>query len=290
MELSDEVKKKVLKYQKNEITEHYIYKKLGFAIKSLENCHILQNIAADEMRHYKDWRKYTGQDVKPGRLMIFKYYWISRIFGFTFGIKLMEKGEEEAEENYGQLINVIPEAEKIMQDENHHETMLLKLLDEERLRYMGSMVLGLNDALMELTGSLAGFTLALRNTKLIAAVGVITGIAAAMSMCASEYLSTKSEDNEKSPLKASLYTGAAYVITVLILILPYLLFLNYFLCLAMTLAAALCIIAFFNYYISVAQDQPFLKRFFEMAGISLSVAVLSFLIGYGMRLFLGVDI
>jgi vacuolar iron transporter family protein len=290
MNIDNEIKQKVLDFQKNEITEYFIYRKLAGIIKSPENKHILENIADDEIRHYNEWRRYTEQDVSPCIFRIFKYYWISRILGLTFGIKLMEKGEEEAEENYEKLTEVIPEARDIMLDENHHETVLLGLLDEEKLQYMSSMVLGLNDALMELTGALAGFTLALQNTRLIAMAGLITGIAAALSMSASEYLSTKSEDSGKNPLRASVYTGAAYIITVIILILPYLLLANYYFCLALSLTAAIVIIALFNYYISVAKDQPFGKRFFEMAGISLSVAGLSFLIGYFMRIFLDVDI
>ena len=57
-------------------------------------------------------------------------------------------------------------AQKIAEDEERHEQKLLAILDEERLQYVGSMVLGLNDALVELTGTLAGLTLALQNTKL----------------------------------------------------------------------------------------------------------------------------
>jgi VIT1/CCC1 family predicted Fe2+/Mn2+ transporter len=48
--------------------------------------------------------------------------------------------------------------------------------------------------------------------------------------------------------------------------------------------------ALFNYYISVARDEPFRRRFLEMAGLSLSVAVLSFLVGYVLRAFLGVEV
>jgi VIT1/CCC1 family predicted Fe2+/Mn2+ transporter len=155
---------------------------------------------------------------------------------------------------------------------------------------MGSIVLGLNDALVELTGALAGLTLALQNTKLIALTGLITGIAAALSMAASEYLSTKSEETEKHPVRASAYTGVAYVGTVLILILPYLILENFYLCLGCTLVAAVLIIGFFNYYISVAKDVPFGRRFLEMTGVSLGVAALSFLIGFVIRSFLGVEI
>ena len=202
----------------------------------------------------------------------------------------MEQGEEDAQESYSQLVDSIPEAKAIIQDENDHEEALIQLLDEERLRYVGSMVLGLNDALVELTGALAGLTLALQNTKIIALTGSITGIAAAFSMAASEYLSTKSEETEQNPLKASIYTGIAYIITVVILILPYLLFENYFICLIGTLIAAVLIIGFFNYYISVAKDLPFKSRFLEMTGLSFSVAALSFFIGFLLRAVFGIDI
>jgi VIT1/CCC1 family predicted Fe2+/Mn2+ transporter len=148
---------------------------------------------------------------------------------------------------------VIPEAEAILAEENQHEAALLELLDEERLRYTGSIVLGLNDALVELTGALAGLTLALQDTRLIALTGSITGIAAALSMGSSEYLSTKAEKTVKNPLRASIYTGVAYLVTVLLLIGPYLFLENYYLCLGCVLAEAVLIIALFNYYISVAR-------------------------------------
>jgi VIT1/CCC1 family predicted Fe2+/Mn2+ transporter len=77
---------------------------------------------------------------------------------------------------------------------------------------------------------------------------------------------------------------------VIILILPYLVLTNYYLCLACTLAASVIIIALFNYYISVARDEPFRERFLEMAGLSLGVAAFSFLVGFLLRSFLGVDI
>jgi VIT1/CCC1 family predicted Fe2+/Mn2+ transporter len=247
MEISQEIRQQLLGYQKGEITEHYIYQRLATTIKAPENRRILEEIAGDELRHYHQWKNYTQQEVMPDRLRIWKYYWISRIFGFTFGIKLMEKGEEGAQKNYAQLQGTIPEAETIAQEENKHEEALLDLLDEELLRYVGSIVLGLNDALVELTGTLAGLTLALQDTKLIALTGSITGIAAALSMGTSEYLSTKSEDVDRSPMKAAIYTGSTYIVTVLLLILPYLLLENYYVCLASTLAAAVVIIALFNW-------------------------------------------
>ena len=112
----------------------------------------------------------------------------------------MEKGEEKAQTTYEKISKTIPDAKDIVEDEDEHERQLLDLIDEERLRYVGSMVLGLNDALVELTGALAGFTLALQNTRIVAMTGLITGVAASLSMATSEYLSTKSEgEGVKTP-------------------------------------------------------------------------------------------
>ncbi len=290
MAIDEGLRQQLLVYQKNEITEHHIYTRLAQVVGSPADRRTLEAIAADELRHYRRWREYTGQDVPPDRFKIWKYFLIARLFGFTFAIKLMENGEQGAQVDYEQLGAAIPEAEAIARDEDQHEESLIEMLDEELLRYVGSMVLGLSDALVELTGALAGLTLALQNTKLIALTGSITGIAAALSMGASEYLSTKSEETVKNPLLASAYTGGAYIVTVILLILPYLLFQNYYLCLCCTLVAAVLIIALFSYYISVAKDQPFWRRFLEMAGLSLGVAAFSFFIGFLIRAFLGVEV
>ncbi len=290
MSISSEIREQLLRYQRAELTGHHIYKRLARAIKSPENQRVLEQIAADELKHYQDWKNYTQQEVKPERAKIWLYYVTSRVFGFTFGVKLLERGEHDAQIEYNALKVYVPEAEEIMRAEHQHEEALIDMLDEEKLRYAGSMVLGLNDALVELTGTLAGLTLAFQNTRLIALSGTITGIAAALSMATSEYLSTKSEETDKNPLKASLYTGAAYILTVLLLILPYLLLQNYYVALAITLAVGIVIIAVFNYYIAVAKDEPFKRRFLEMAGLSLGVAALSFVVGLIVREVFGVEI
>jgi VIT1/CCC1 family predicted Fe2+/Mn2+ transporter len=57
-----------------------------------------------------------------------------------------------------------------------------------------------------------------------------------------------------------------------------------------TLIAAIGIIALFNYYIAIASDERFRKRFLEMAGLSFGVAALSFVVGFLVRSVLGVDV
>lgn len=289
--ISEALMRDLLFAQRGEITEHHVYKNIAGLVGDDTNAQILFRIADDEKRHYEFWKRYTGRDVEPEKGKIIKYTLLSRFFGLTFAVKLMEKGERKAQDAYRRISEAIPEARDIEAQENEHEQQLIGMINEERLRYTGSIVLGLNDALVELTGALAGYTLALQRGSLIAMTGLITGIAAAMSMAASEYLSTKTElDNRKTPGKAAVYTGIAYIITVAILISPYMVIASAPAALLCTLAMAILIILAFTYYIAVAQDVSFRRRFLEMAAISLSVAAISFVVGWLIRLFFGVDV
>ncbi len=291
--LSEKTLKKVVTAQKNELTEYEIYRHLAkaFRKKFPENADIMDRIAEDELRHYNFWKKYSGVEVRVNRFKIAWFVWIARIFGLTFGLKLMENGEELAQQDYNAMSGEIPEAQSVAIDEDRHEQSLIGLIHEERLEYIGSIVLGLNDALVELTGTLAGgLSFALQNTRLTALAGLITGIAASFSMAASEYLSNRSEGESARALKSALYTGTAYVLTVSLLILPFLLLPSYLIALPVTISIALIIIFVFNFYISVAKGYSFWKRFSEMALISLGVAALSFGIGILVRHFLGVDV
>jgi rubrerythrin len=144
--LDEETRKLILTSQKNEITEHIIYEKLAQSTKDAQNRSVLQRISDDELKQYNFWKQYTEKDTEPDKLKVWMYLLIARIFGITFGIKLMEKGEEKAQTTYEKVSEVVPSAKEIVEDEDEHEVELIKLLDEERLRYVGSIVLGLNDA------------------------------------------------------------------------------------------------------------------------------------------------
>ena len=288
--LDANAKKTILGFQKNEITEHFIYKRLARLAKSGHNRGVMEKISAEELRHYGIWKKYSGEEVRPCSLRYWFYTVISMVFGVTFGIKLMEKGEGDAQVTYAAFLSVVPEAADIQKDENEHENQLIDMIEEEKLQYMGSVVLGLNDALVEFTGALAGFTFALQNSRLIGMTGLIMGFSASLSMAASEYLSTKTEDAARSPLKASLYTGMAYVMTVVVLIAPYFALSNCYLSLLLTVALAVLLILLFTFYFSVVKEIPFRKRFAEMLAISMGVAAVSFIIGLLVRKVLQVEI
>lgn len=289
--ISKNTMKLLLEMQQNEVTEHAVYLNLVKFVKKEDDRKVLENIAKEEYAHSKILEKYTNKKLKPQRLKVLKYFILSFILGYTFVIKIMEGGEKNAENIYSKIVSEVPDAKKIAFDEDEHENKLISILDEDRLKYAGSMVLGLSDALVEISGTLAGLSFALQNNKLVALSGIITGISATLSMASSEYLSAKAE-GDKNAFKSCSYTGIMYLITVTLLILPYLIFPSnhYLYALITMLCIVVFIIFFFTYYISVAKSLPFKKRFIDMAGISLTVAGISFLIGLLVKQFLGIDI
>lgn len=289
--MDHKTKKTLLKLQRIERTESEVYANLAKQAKNEENAEILRKIGREELAHAEIWRRYTNETVKANRLLVFLYTLMGVILGFTFTVKRMEIGEAAAQRKYKELFDVYPETQQILADEKKHEHYLIDMLDEERLRYVGSMVLGLNDALVELTGTLAGLTFALGNNRLVALSGIITGVSATLSMAASEFLSARSEGRPDA-LKSAIYTGIAYLVTVVFLILPYLLVPphQYLLTLVILFATVVLIIFLFNFYISVAMDLSFKHRFFEMLFISLGTAAVSFIIGLLAKRFLGLDV
>ena len=290
-ELSQKALDILLKSQRDEETDCLIYDFMSKKEKDPKNKKILAKMAADERDHAKMWKSLTKKEVNPNLKLVYWYKFLTIIMGFTFVLKLIQSGETTASSKYADIIVEVPEAKKASEDELRHEYELIEMLDEERLQYVGAMVLGLNDALVELTGTIAGLSFALMNTRIVALSGIITGISATLSMAASNFLAERAENNPNA-MKSSVYSGVAYLITVALLVLPYLIFPEdmWLGALVTMLITVIFIILFFNYYISVAKDLPFMKRFLEMAGISLSVAAISFVIGILVKKFLGIDL
>ncbi|MEN6500732.1 MAG: VIT1/CCC1 family protein [Rectinema sp.] len=282
----------VLRFQCEEITGAIVYAKLAKKSKDTHNAAVLADMAEAERHHYAFWKSISGQEVAPSRTRIIFFTLLAQVLGLTFALKLLEKGEKATAADYAHVASIHPGAEKLGEEEEQHESALIDMIDEERLLYVGSIVLGLNDALVELTGTLAGLTFAFQKGALVAISGIITGMAAALSMAASNYLASKAEDDPKAK-KAALYTGGAYLITVILLVLPYLIMPQtgfwIYVSLGITLLIAVGIIAGFNFYVAVAKGQDFKPRFLEMAGISLDVAFFSFLVGLLVRAVFGAE-
>lgn len=293
--VDDNTRAKLLSLQRMEATEAEVYRRLAKMQPDPVNQSILNGIALEEERHESVIAKMTGKQVKADASKVRRQIILAKLFGFTFSVKMMEATEQDAAAEYRKL-----GLYEIAEEEEAHEQNMISMLDEERLRYSGSVVLGLSDALVELTGALAGLTFALQNLQLVALAGLVTGIAAAFSMGASEYLSSRAEKKAESAVKAAFFTWLSYLVTVFLLVGPYLVFqadspdfrglephVQALLC---TFAIGLLIVAVFNFYVSVVEEVSFKSRFFEMAGILAVVSLISYGIGIALRGMLGIDI
>lgn len=289
--ITPELMGRLLRMQRDEMTGSILYATIAKRLKDGNNKQAFAEISRAERGHYETWRAYTGRDVAPDRTKIVLFSLLSRLLGITFTIKFFEKGEDVGLADLRAIEQELPEARRMIADEEAHEAKLMEMIDEERLHYVGSIVLGLNDALVELTGTIAGLTFALANNRLVALSGIITGVSATLSMAASNYLAKRAEGSGEA-LKSSLYTGVAYLLTVVAIVLPYLLLPNelYVLAFGIMIVAVVLIILAFNYYLSVAQDLSFWRRFGEMVAISLGVAALSFVIGLAAKQLLGINV
>lgn len=281
--------RELLKEQRGEITQREIYKALGKIEKNSSNKKILQKLEEQENEHYHFWKRITKKDVSPSRLDIIITKFLAKILGLNFVIKHLENSEQKIYKRQRELIGKIPGVKKILEQDKVHEDKLVSMINEERLEYASSVVLGLNDALVEITGVLTGLTFSLKNSSLIALTGLITGIAAALSMAASEYQSTKEEEG-KNPIKAAVYTGIAYMVTVFLLVCPFFIFKNFYISLVATIIIGFLNIGAFNYYISIAKNVPFSKRFLSMASVVIGVSVISLGLSFVVKKFLGITI
>ena len=87
----------------------------------------------------------------------------------------------------------------------------------------------------------------------------------------------------------SLMDSCLLYTSVVALVMPFVLISNALVALGVMLAAALVIIALFNYYYAVARAESFRRRFTEMAVLSFTVAGISFLIGYLLKALTGIE-
>jgi len=277
-----------------EATEAEVYRRLAMMQSDPVNKAILEGIALEEERHEVFISEMTGRVVSPNRFQVMKQIILARIFGFTFSIMMMESTENNIASEYRDL-----GLDDIAEEEEVHEENMISMLDEERIRYSGSIVLGMSDALIELTGALAGLTFALKDLNLVALAGLVTGIAAAFSMGASEYLSSRAEKREVSAIKSAFFTWISYLLTVILLISPYLIINaegsgyfgleNHVVALIGTFIIGLVIVGVFNFYTSVVERVSFSARFMEMVGILGAVSLISYVIGVALGATLGVS-
>lgn len=279
------------KFQEQELLHLNLYREFAKNGKNVENREVLETLAKIEEEHYSELEEFTGRKIIFNRGKMNRLIFVSRILGIRFILKYLEKKEDVLKDRILELHkegdNLLPNVFTVGNRENE----LMDKLYDEKLLYVSAIVLGLNDALVELSGALAGYTLAIENTKAIGVIGLITGIAAALSMGIAEYLSIKEDPEAKLNYnKAAIYTGITYIFAVILLVFPYFLSLNKHLSLAMMVGIDILLVFIFNYYISITTDANLMKKFLRMTAIVLSVAAISFIVGYFVQDIFGVKV
>lgn len=278
----------------NEYKDYLIYKTLAEKEKNLEFKKILENFIEQEWQDYNFWLRFINKKISVSKITILKYLLMRKLLGLTFTVKFLETREHKTIEYYTKFLETIndqdlkKEITEIITHEREHELKLANQINEERVHYLGNVILGLNDALIEISGSLVGFAFAYWNNILVVISGIIVGLSATLSMTSSSYLQAKHE-RDKSPVKAALYTGLAYFFIIILLILPFIIFKNTILSLILMFFIILIIISALAYYSHIIFDYSLKNNFIEMLSLSLGVALVSFIIGNSFKKFINLD-
>jgi VIT1/CCC1 family predicted Fe2+/Mn2+ transporter len=271
----------------NELTEHIVYGKLARAEKNLENRRALERLSAQEKTHYEFWQSLLpeaeAKKIQARWYTVWGTSFLRTALGVTFITKFLETHEKDSVQSYQNMIDSIPASHhdrflQIIEDEKSHERALIAQLKEKRIDYIGFIVLGLADAIVEITGVHAGFLGVTGSTLIAGVAGIIVGFSAAISMGSAGYLQAK-QDTGKSALFSGFLTWASYFCSVVLLALPYFLIRTMFPAFIASTSVGILLVAGFTFYGAIIFDRKFWREFFETVGLMLGTALATFLLG-----------
>ncbi len=278
----------------HEFTDAKLYERLSKTVSSASPfAGVLMQLSATEHRHCEFWKKYAPEEEpKMDRL---KLYWIlllRRVLGLTFASRFLDRHESSVVKEYRALAGLIPEADKaafeeMVADEQEHEKEFAQKIESSAIRYISFVVLGLADALVEITGIHAGSLGIYNVTEYAGLAGVTAGAAASLAMASAAFAQAKQGFQGSAKLSA-VYTGISYFITAIILAAPYFLTPSMIYALGTSLFLAVVILALISYYSTVISGKPFLRDFLEMLLIMFGVTVALYLFGHFIRVSTGI--
>ncbi|MEM3833064.1 MAG: VIT1/CCC1 family protein [Thermoprotei archaeon] len=281
--MKDITKNKPLLYCKDEFIDYLVYKELSKREKNEERRKLLEKLSEQEYKHYKFWKKYAPEYKEQTAWYIILMILMRKIFGLTFTLKFLERHEEKVIDEYKKFAEELPandknEFEEIINDEISHEKAFMGQINEGVVKYMSFIVLGLADAIVEISGVHAGF-LGVTDSTLIAGIaGLVVGFAAAISMAAAAYLQAK-HDIEKSAIISAIATGLAYIGAVSLLASPYFVTHNMIIAFTVSTLLAILLTAGFTYYGAVVFERKFAREFIESVILIMATAFGAFLFG-----------
>lgn len=286
----------VEKLAEHEYRDHIVFRELA---KTESNEHfrkVLTDLAEKEKADFERWLELSPRkEFTANMLDVWLAKFFRSLFGVTFIARYMQRREHRTVQELEALIANAPtelrdRIKASIDHERANEAELIGEIKEEKVEFLSSIILGLNDGLIELTGALVGFSFALQGSTLVALTGSITGIAASLSMASSAYMQAKHDEGGKDPKKAALYTGIAYFIVVVLLITPFLLMKTVMLGLIVMFVIILLIISGISYFTAVIFERSFKTQFGQMLFFSVGVSCVAFLIGLLFRRFTGVSV
>ena len=255
----------------------------------------LEDIANGEQSHFEFWQTYAP-DVKVSekKLRTYLIVLLRIILGLTFTLKLMERHEGKLHLRYKRITESIPSADRtrfqeMMDSEEGQEDLLIGQIQENRVKYMSFIVLGLADAVVEISGIHAGSLGIYGKTQLAGLAGIIAGMAASIAMASAAYAQAK-QGFQGSAKWSAIYTGVSYMITAVFLALPYFLTPNMVGALATSLIIGVVLVAAMTFYDTVISGRPFKRQFGEIAGIILAASLALFVVGTLVGQYLGIRI
>lgn len=284
-------------FAEDEYRDYVAYRELAKIEKNEHFRATLQKLATHEESHFQFWQSLAPKKeyaIHPLQVTTWKI--MRKIMGLTFTVRFLERHETKGFDHYRTFLKSVTDKElqkkieEVMKDESEHERILMSEIKEEKVEFIGSIILGLNDGLIELSGALVGFSFAFNNHLVVATTGIITGIAASLSMASSAYMQARHEENGKNPKKAALYTGISYIIVVILLVAPFIISTEKTTSLIMMSGVILALITGISYYTSIIFERNFKRQFSEMFAFSIGVALISFIIGSLVQYFVGVEI
>ncbi len=287
------MKSELRKYVVDEFNDYVIYKSLADVERDASRREILSNLSQKEYEHYIFWLQLTNHQPKPpSRLRIGLIVLLRRLLGLVFIARLLERHERSVVRWYRELSDALPPKERetlfhIMREEEEHEKMLIGQIEENIIKYLGYVVLGLADAIIEISGVHAGFLGATNVTILAGMAGLVVGFAASISMAVAVYLQAK-QAPAIVPFRAALLTGITYISTVILQALPFFLTSDIFTAFTASIAVSITLIAGFTYYGAVVRDVESGKEIITNIALTLGTAAATYLFGEILSTWLGI--
>jgi len=238
-------------FYQNELNDADLYKRISNRImhtfrRSERNEKIamkLMELSSIETRHAGFWAeiiKRRGGTPPPFRRRNPVYYkyvgFLQKIFGISFLVRYLERGEEEAIREYSEYLERESKEQwereqlsKILDDEREHEDTFIKMSEELKgsADKVKDAIYGMSDGLIEVLASVAGLTGVFIDHMYIAIGGIVFGISGLISMTIGSYLSEKAKGQIEvnasySAGRAAGNTATYYSIGAVIPIIPFL--------------------------------------------------------------------